>query len=94
MRIRNDQRLFLQNGVAAKGYLATRLAGVYPVLEFEPLAVAIHQLNQGDGDTEGPARQPGNPVETAFGHGIEDAQCDQRAKSRRLINRSRRRLHK
>ncbi len=65
-RIRHDHAAGFQDGVCAERLAARRLFDIEPEPRLEPLPVAVHQRNQGDGSMENLRRETRDPVEGGF----------------------------
>ncbi len=79
--IGDDERVVLENGVAAKRNVAGRLDRVDAVLGFEPLAIHVDHRDVGDGDVEDAGGKLDDLVEAIFGRGVEDAEVVERAEA-------------
>ena len=81
-RVEHDQHFGRVERVGAEGDLAVGLPHVQAVAGFEPLALGVHQTDEGNRRTQQGAGELGDAVEGGFGEGVEDVVALERGESR------------
>ena len=79
--VRHDEKLPVQDGVAAKGNVARSLGDADADLGFEPLPFFVHERDQGDGRLAYAGGEFRQVIKNLLGNGIEDIEL-QRTSSR------------
>jgi hypothetical protein len=69
--VRDDERVGLEDRMAAEGDFAAGLVGGQAALRLEPLPVGVEQGEVGDRHVEDRHRQPDDPIEAFFGRRVE-----------------------
>jgi hypothetical protein len=83
--IRHLENVIAQNGVGTQRNIARRLGNIETDAAFEPLAVLVHQGDQGNGRIANEGGQQGDVVEFFFGRGVEKLEIVQRTLSSHLV---------
>ena len=73
-RVGNDQRSIVEDGMSAKGNVASGRIELQPALRLEPLAVGVDQRNVGDGNVVDAGRQSHDSIEALFGRRVQELQ--------------------